>query len=335
MSAASGGGGAPRFLVTGGSGFLGRTLVPRLRAEGFAVRVLLLPGEAPPAFAGDDVVRGDLTDPASLAGAAKDCAGVLHLAAAVGYGRTMAHCRRVNVEGTRAIAAEAVRAGARRFVQMSSVSVYGRVPGALLSEDAPRRRTGDPYGDTKIEAEELLEARAARGELDLTLLRPTVIYGPGDRLFLPKLAENVRSGRARLVGDGANTVDAVHVDDVAEIVARVLRTPASVGRRYNVAHPANPTWAELLAAVAAALGVPPPRGRLPYAVALALAGVLEAAAALRGREPRLTRYAVRVVGRQYAYDGARAARELGFVPRRRLLEELPGLLHGPVAGAPG
>jgi nucleoside-diphosphate-sugar epimerase len=312
--------------VTGASGFLGRTLLPRLRAEGWAVRALLLPGETPPDFVGDDRAEGDVGDAASLAGVAKDCEAVLHLAAAVGYGQTMANCRRVNRDGTRNVAAEAARSGARRFVHLSSVSVYGRVPDVRLTEDAPRRRTGDPYGDTKIEAEEILEAHAARGELDPTRLRPTVIYGPGDDKFLPKLAENVRSGRARIIGRGSNTVDAVHVEDVADLVVRVLAEPRSIGRAYNVAHPANPSWRTLIEAVARVLGVPAPRGRMPYAAALAVAGALELAAALRGAEPRLTRYAVRVVGRQYRYDATRAERELGFVPRRRLLDELPRLL---------
>jgi nucleoside-diphosphate-sugar epimerase len=314
-----------RLLVTGASGFVGRRLLPRLAAEGHEPVALLLPGEARPdggLAAAAAIVRGDVTRPETLAGAADGCDGVVHLAAAVGYGQRMEHCLRLNRDGTAHVAAEAARAGARRFVQMSSVSVYGRAPDRPLDEDAPLRRTGDPYGDTKIDAERLLEACARRGALDLTLLRPTVLHGPGDLRFLPKLVENLRSGRARVVGSGRNTVDAIHVDDVAEAVVRVLREPRAVGRAYNLNHPANPTWNELVAAVAEALGVAAPARHVPYPAALALAGALEAAAKLRGREPRLTRYAVRVVGRQYRYLVDRARAELGFVAGRGLLESV-------------
>jgi nucleoside-diphosphate-sugar epimerase len=226
----------------------------------------------------------------------------------------------VNVDGTRNLAAEAVRAGARRFVHLSSVSVYGRVAGVPIDEDHPFRRTGDPYGDTKIEAEELLAAHARRGELALSVLRPVVIYGPGDDKFLPRLVENLRSGRARIVGDGRNRVDALHVDDALEAVVRVLREPRAVGRVYNLTHPGNPTWGEFVPAVAALLGVPAPRGRVPWRVARLLALALELDARLRGGTPRLTRYAVDVVGRPYDYRSDRAKRELGFEPRVELLE---------------
>lgn len=308
-----------RLLVTGASGFLGRNLLPRLAREGYGVSALLLPGEPEDGLAGARVARGDVTDAASLRGAAEGCDGVVHLAGAVGYGQTMERCRRVNTAGTRHVAAEAVRAGARRFVQMSSVSVYGRVSGVPIDEDFPLRRTGDPYGDTKIEAEEALAAHARRGELALTVLRPVVIYGPGDDKFLPRLVENLRSGRARIVGDGRNRVDALHVDDAVEAVLRVLAEPRAAGRVYNLSQPRNPSWGEFVPAVAAMLGVPPPRGRLPWRAARLLAGALELDARLRGGTPRLTRYAVDVVGRPYDYRSERARSELGFEPRVELL----------------
>lgn len=306
-----------RVFVTGGSGFIGKRLVPRLLDSGHEATVLLLPGERPPPMPGAEFVRGDITDAPSLDGLCRGHDAVLHLAGAVGYGQTMAHCLRLNRDGTRNVAEAAADCDVRRFVHMSSVSVYGRVANVRLTENAPLRKTGDPYGDTKIDAERIVRGYADGGRFELTVLRPTVIYGPGDDKFLPKLAENLRSGRARVIGRGDNTVDAVHVDDVADFVVRALDDPATFGETYNLNHPANPTWAEFVRLVAAELGVDPPARRIPYPMALAIAAGMEALAVFTGRDPRLTRYAVRVVGRQYHYvtDRAQAA---GFAPRVNL-----------------
>jgi nucleoside-diphosphate-sugar epimerase len=304
-----------KLFVTGATGFIGRRLLPRLSADGHQSTSLALPTEPIPACAGASIVRGDITDPASLRGLldGHDC--VVHLAGAVGYGQTMQRCLRVNRDGTANVAREAVRAGVRRFVHLSSVAVYGRIAGVVVREDAPLRKIGDPYGDTKVDAERVLVDRQARGELEPTILRPTVIYGPGDDKFLPKLVENLRSGHARVIGSGRNTVDLVHVDDAVEMIARCVTDPRAIGGVYNVAHPNNPSWSELLGIVASSIGARPPRGRLAYPLAYVAAALIEAVAALRGREPRLTRYAVRVIGRQYLYCVDRARDELGFVPQ--------------------
>lgn len=303
-----------RVFVTGASGFLGRWIAARLRADGHVVTALLLPQELEDGVPADSFVRGDVTRRELLEGTIEGQDAVVHLAGAVGYGQTFERCRRLNRDGTRNVVDEAVRAGARRFIHMSSVSVYGRVANVPLTEAAPLRRIGDPYGDTKADAEEIVGAAARTGAIDPTILRPTVIWGPGDTLFVPKLIENLRSGRARIVGTGTNRVDAVHVDDVAALVARVVSNPKSIGSIYNVNHPANVTWGEFVVQCAAALGVPSPKGRLPYPVALAAAALLEAAASLMGSEPRLTRYSVRVIGRRYDYVVDRVRDEIGFAP---------------------
>ncbi len=309
-----------QIFVTGAGGFLGRNLLPRLARDGHETTALLLPPESERGLSAQRVVRGDLTAPESFASLLPDHAAVVHLAAAVGYGQRMDHARRINRDGTRNLARAAVAAGVRRFVHLSSVSVYGRASGVPLDETAPLRKTGDPYGDTKIEAEELLRAHEARGELALTVLRPTPIYGPGDDKFLPKLVENLRAGRARMIGSGRQRVDAIHVEDVVECVARVLADPRAGGRTYNLNHPGNPSWNEFVVFLAGGLGVPPPRGHVPYPLALLAATALEGWGRLRGREPRLTRYAVRVVGRPYDYRVDRARTELGFEPRVELRE---------------
>jgi nucleoside-diphosphate-sugar epimerase len=307
-----------RVFVTGASGFIGRRLLPRLCADGHRVTALLLPAEPPLRVDGVGIARGDITRADTLHGVLDGHDAVVHLAGAVGYGQTFERCNAINRDGTAHVAAEAARVGARRFVHMSSVSVYGRVANVRITEDFPLRKIGDPYGDTKIDAEHIVGALAARGALDLTIVRPTVIYGPGDDKFLPRLADNLRSGRARIVGSGRNTVDLIHVDDAVDFLARGLTDRRAVGGVYNLTHPANPTWNEFVALVAETLGVPPPRRHLPYPVALVVAGLMQAWAAVRGGEPRLSPYMVRVIGRQYHYVTERAERELGFMPRIRL-----------------
>lgn len=317
-----------KLFVTGATGFLGRNILGKLGEEGHNTTGLLLPHEDAGGVSLSRVVRGDITQPETLAGKMEGHDAILHLAGAVGYGQTWEGCLKLNREGTANVAAEAARAGARRFVHMSSVSVYGRVHGVNVDEEHPRRKIGDPYGDTKIDAEEILEDYSERGDLDVTWIRPTVIYGLGDDKFLPRIIENLESGKARIIGTGENSVDVIHIRDVADFVSLVLREKKTIGRVYNLANPDNPTWRELMAGVATALGVDPPAKRLPYRLALAVAGGMEAWSKITGRPPRLTRYAVTVVGRQYLYETKRMAEELGFRPKISLMEGIRELLSG-------
>lgn len=303
-----------KILITGASGFVGRAATAALLNRGHQVVALLLPGDETPMAAGAAVVRGDITAPETLPPALAGCDSVVHLAGAVGYGQSWDRCGAINVDGTRNVARAAIAAGARRFLHMSSVSVYGRDHSRRLHEDVPLRKIGEPYGDTKIDAEHLVRGLSLSGDLDLTILRPTVIYGPGDDKFLPKVVENLRSGKARIIGTGRNRVDLVHVDDVVDFVCAILGDFTTYGQAYNLNNPNNGSWRDLLSVAADAVGVSPPSGRLPYSLAYAAAAVMELSGRLSGRPPRLTRYAVRVVGRQYQYPTSKAV-AAGFRPR--------------------
>ncbi len=319
-----------KIFMTGATGFIGKHIAERLLKDGHSITALLLPEESETLLAGIDVsiVRGDITLPGTLKGVMDGSNGILHLAGAVGYGQTMENCLKINRDGTRNVAAEAGASGIRRFIHFSSVSVYGRVPDVSISESFPMKKIGDPYGDTKIDAEMILTGLSEKGELDLTMVRPTVIYGPGDRLFLPKIIENIKSGRARIVGKGNNTVDLIHVADVADFIAQILSDDGSKGQVYNLTNPENPTWKEFLAMIASALDMPAPERHLPYRLALIMAGVLEFISFVRKTEPPFTRYSVRVIGRQYHYMTDKYQSELGYTPRIDLRQGVTDVLAG-------
>ena len=307
-----------KIFITGASGFIGKAIVKKLLAQGgFNITGLLLPFETEQVLEDMPVriVRGDITRSQTLSGLMKDHDAIIHLAGAVGYGQTMGHCIQVNRNGTANVAAEAGRSGVRRFIHFSSVSVYGRVPDVPIGESFPLKKIGDPYGDTKIDAENILTDLSNQNKLDLTILRPTVIYGPGDTMFLPKLLENVESGNARIIGNGLNRVDLIHVKDVADFVLLVLRESKTIGQIYNLTHPSNPTWLEFMSVITQELGLSKIERRLPYLPALVIAGVLELLARLLGKQSRLTRYSVRVVGRHYRYMTDKFQQDLGYYPK--------------------
>ncbi|RJQ77559.1 MAG: NAD-dependent epimerase/dehydratase family protein [Desulfobacteraceae bacterium] len=309
-----------KILLTGATGFVGKTLTRHLLAAGHQVTALLLYQDDPSAAAGARIVFGDITRPETLTGRMDGHDALIHLAGAVGYGQSLDTCRRLNRDGTRHVAAAALRAGVGRFIHMSSVSVYGRVSGQPITERFLLKKIGDPYGDTKIDAEHALAEIAGGGAMAPTIVRPTMIYGPGDRLFLPKVVENLAGGKARIIGKGTHAVNAIHVEDVARFIAMLLERPRTAGEVYNLTHPDNPSWIAFLAMLSRSAEVQPPRGHIPYPVAFAAAALMEWRACRTGQTPRLTRYAVRNVGRPYDYVTRKMQQELGFYPEVSLFE---------------
>lgn len=243
-------------LVTGASGFIGRVLTRRLVAAGYPVRALVRGAGERAALPGAECVVGDLRDPSSLDRAADGMDAIVHLACATGVARESL-ARAVNVEGTRALLASARRRGARRFVFISSVS-------------ASRARVG-PYGRTKREGEALV---AASG-LEWLILRPSLVFGPGDEGLFARLSATLRSlPLVPVIGDGRIALDPVHVDDVCAVIEQCLARADVVGRTYDLLGPERLTFDDLLRRLGAALGVRPRLLHVPGAVALPLARAL-------------------------------------------------------------
>jgi len=281
-----------RFLVTGASGFVGRSVCDELTGRGHEVLALVRrPGSAPPATS---EVLGDLGDAASLPGAVESAAAecVIHLAAEIASQRDARKVYEVNVEGTRRLVTACITAPLKpRFVFVSTV-VTGEAGGALLDEHT-ELPVQTAYGRSKQEGEKIVLGSG----LPAIVVRPSHVYGPGGWFAEEFVNRLRRPGRFAVIGKGDNLWDVVRVEDVATAIAdAALR--ADPGSIYHVADDQPITFYEFVALVAEALGVGPPR-RVPKALASLLAG----------------RDAVTAVVRSARSSNALIKAELGWRPR--------------------
>jgi dihydroflavonol-4-reductase len=298
-------------FVTGASGFIGSHLVRTLKAGGWDVRAFV--HRTPLAeIPGVTSMTGDIRDSAALEAAMAGADVVFHLAAAVGSVVTDPHVfREVNVGGTEAVLAAALRVGARRIVHFSSIGVLGAVkPGDTAGEDyPPAPRT--LYDRTKFEAE-LAVRRAAADGLDVVIVRPGWTYGPGDRRTL-KFIRAVCCRKFALVAGAPGRQTPVYIDDL--VVGTLLA--AKKGRSGAVYHLAGDeilTVEEMARIVAAACGVAGPRLKLPKGLALTTAFILEKAFGLVKKETPLNRSKLAFFLDPKAMSSIRAKNELGYAP---------------------
>jgi len=203
-----------RVLVTGATGFIGGRLVERLVLEhGAEVRALVrnLAGAARLArfpSGSVTVLRGDVTNPADLERAADGCDLVFHCA--YGTSGSQKHRSRVNTEGTRRVLAAAQAAGARRIVHLSTLMVYGATADGDLDETAPRQPFGNPYSDSKLEAERIVLSSG----LPVAVLQPTAVYGPYGGVWTETVLKALKAGRQILINGGDGLANPVYVDDL-------------------------------------------------------------------------------------------------------------------------
>ncbi|MEU7102842.1 NAD(P)-dependent oxidoreductase [Streptomyces longwoodensis] len=230
-----------------------RSGVPRVRA--LARRIPAEPRDAV------EWVRGDVSDPASLRGLCEGATAVLHLASYVGSDEALGEA--VNVAGTRAVMAEAARAGVPRVVHLSTAAVYGTGPHRGITVDEVPPEPVSAASRTRLAGE-----RYAR-EAGAVVLRPGIVTGPGDRWVVTGLRELVERVPATWDGGGA-LLSVVDVGDLGRLVARLATGPRPVPSGvYHASHPEPVRIADLLGELAALGLLPPVRDEdWPYAACL-------------------------------------------------------------------
>jgi NADH dehydrogenase len=290
-----------RLLITGGSGFVGRHLVARALRAGHHVtllsrdpqaaqRALATPTSGAPGTL--ELRRADLARPADLAGLAQAASpqAVVHLAALI-HGTPEA-LRAANVAATRALLAELARADPRpRLVHVSSFAV----------EDIPPT----PYSESKLEGERVVR----EGPLPWVVLRPSLVYGPGDEGNTRPLVARLRAGSHWLPAGGRTRIQPVHVEDLAEACLAAAQAPQAAGRTYRIGGPEAVAVGDFRRAVREASG-----GRAAIrAIPLPLFALAARVLALAGRRGALGVLAFHRA--DHAVDIGEAQRDLGFRPR--------------------
>ena len=306
-----------KVLVTGGTGFVGHHVARRLVRESYDVRVLARPA-SPVALLQEipvEIVRGDLTDPASLRAAVQGCSAVFHVAADYRlWARRPEELYRSNVEGTEQILQAARDGGVEKVVYTSTVGTldFSRNGKPATEDDSADPATlSGPYKKSKYLAEQVA-LRFAREGYPVVIVNPSAPVGEGDRKPTETgkmILDFLNRKMPAYIDTGLNLVD---VHDVAEGHLAALRR-GQPGERY-VLGGRNMSLREILETLATIAHLPAPKIQMPYGVALC-AGVVDSwVSRLLGRTPRIPLEGVKMARHKMYVSSAKAERDLGYHP---------------------
>lgn len=311
------------LLVTGAGGFVGSNLVNHLLSLGHPVRAMIRnPAQAAALEkAGAQVVVADLGDLESMRRAVRGVAGIYHIAALFRQaGLPDAAYREVNVEGTRRLLDLAVAERVPRFIHCSTVGVLGDIQSPPADEQAPYN-PGDIYQSSKKEGEELALDYFRSGRIPGSVIRPAMIYGPGDTRT-HKLFNMVAKGAFFYVGSGDTLMHFVDVRDLARCFQLAMEHTERNGEVYIAAGRQAVSLRELVEFTADYLQVPRPWIRLPVRPMQWLGSACEALCTPLRIQPPIFRRRVDFYTKNRCFNGAKAAAQLGFAAEKTGQQEI-------------
>lgn len=318
-----------KVLVTGASGLLGRSVAARLADLGYQVTTFQRSASG---LSTVRDVRGSLTDPKAVEEAAAGQDAIIHMAAKVSVSGKREVFEQVNILGTEQIFDGAWAAGVEHVLHVSSPSVAHAgtsLIGAPAGPPDPEHAEGH-YAQTKAEAELIAEARGSVG-INVLIMRPHLVWGPGDGQLTKRIIDRAKSGRLPLLGSGAPLVDTLYIDNAVDaFVAGLRRLPQiaqlpAAHRRLVVTNGEPRPIGELLMGIAAAGGAKEPRLRIPPAVAKAAGAVVEklwAATGPHDDEPPMTRFLAEQLSTAHWFDQRHTREVLDWTPEVSIDEGL-------------
>jgi len=309
--------------VTGANGFLGSYLVRHLLEHNYEVTAMTRRRDEGLANLDVEMAHGDVRDFDSVLSACKGQDIVFHTAGISGIWGPWKKYYTTNTVGTRNVVDACVQSSVRRLIYTSSPSVtFNGQHQTNIDESAPYpKRWLCHYPHSKALAEQ--NVLNANDEFDLLTcaLRPHLIWGPGDRHLIPRLIDRARKKQLRRVGDGANLIDTIYVENAAEAhvqAAEALEDDSPLcGNAYFISQddPVN-CW-EWINEILQMAGVPRVRQSISFRWAYRLGYALESIHELMNKdsEPRMTRFLAAQLAKNHYFDISRAKRDFGYSPR--------------------
>jgi len=305
-------------IVLGGSGFIGTRLVSRFQEVGQAVRI----GDLVPSLAFPDLsLPCDVREAQSMEGLLEGASALINLAAEHRDDvRPISRYHETNVEGARQVCRAATRADIKTLIFTSSVAVYGFQP-FPVDEQGPFEPF-NPYGETKLLAEDVYRAWAEEDPTrSLVIIRPTVVFGEGNRGNVYNLLRQIASGRFMMVGPGTNKKSMAYVGNVADALVFALTLGPGL-HIFNYVDTPDMNMNELVALVNQSLGRPASnRWRIPLSLAMAGGHALDGLARVTGRTFPISAIRIRKFC-ESTQVSAELCRRMGFSPRYALMEGL-------------
>ncbi len=309
-----------RAFVTGGTGFIGKRLVGKLRERGDEVAVLVrTPAKAADLRAlGCEIVEGDLSDTEAIRRGVQNRDAVFHVGATYKVGipkSERAGMRDANVAGTERVLDAALEAGVARTVYVSTGNVYGNTRGEVVDESYVRPQPPDflsYYDQTKYEAHQAALQRIAAGA-PIVIVQPGGVYGPDDPSELGNMIDQTRTGKLKLRMFPAAGFNFIHVEDVAEGIV-LAHDKGQIGQSYNLAGE-KATIGDLVDKTAALSGRRPPRVTMPAPMMKLAIPVGPLVGKLMGFPPNLAELIRTSNGVTFWMTDEKARRELGLQTR--------------------
>ena len=303
-------------LVTGATGFIGSFLCNRLLTGDFSVRGTILVSKNPASLVAgvEPLIVEPLGSETSWDEPLAGIDTIIHLAARVHIMEDpsidpLAEFRKVNVEGTAHLAREAAKAGVKRFVFISSIKVNGEETAAPYTSESPPHPS-DPYGISKWEAELALRRIEAETGLEVVVVRPTLVYGPGVKANFLNMMKVVQRGIYLPFASIANNRSFIYVGNLVDALAICAKHPTAAGQTYLVSDGEDLSTPELIRHTAAALGIPAHLFPLPTSL-------MRFAGKLTGKTAAVNR----LLG-SLTVDISKIRKELGWTPQFTMEEGL-------------
>ena len=227
-----------KILITGANGFIGNRLMQHYKSQGIAVIGVDLTGNQ------EDIFQGDIGQPESISQLLADCDVVIHTAALVSNAIADADMWRVNVLATHNLVEAAKKNNVKRFVQISSIVAYGNTAEGELDENHPVHADGGSYVLTKLASEHAALAATVNSTMELVIIRPGDVYGPGSRPWVVLPLEAINKGQFMLPAKGEGFFRPIYIDDLIRGIALATASKKATGEIINLSCDGYITTAE-------------------------------------------------------------------------------------------